>query len=171
MPRPLTIRKPCRAEIDDLNTLLEQELTAGQRRRAEVLVLYAAGVEGQDIARTLDIHVNTVYADLKAFAHEGLACVHHRLQGGAPIRIQEAQRTEILRLAQTEFGKLFWPISALSFGPPDQGKTSLSVLLRTVNLPLKSGFAAGQRALETIAISARFNDMGPIREPVQQRFA
>ncbi len=109
MPRPLTIRKPCRAEIDDLNTLLEQELTAGPRRRAEVLVWYAAGVEGQDMARTLDIPVNTVYADLKAFAREGLACVHHRWQGGAPIRIGEAQRTEILRLAQTAPGEVGLP--------------------------------------------------------------
>lgn len=109
MPRPLTVRKPRRAEIDDLNTVLEQELTAGQRRRAEVLVLYAAGVEGQDIARTLDIHVNTVYADLKAFAREGLACVHHRWQGGAPMRIREAQRTEILCLAQTAPGEVGLP--------------------------------------------------------------
>jgi transposase len=109
MPRPLTVRKPCRAEIDDLNILLEQELTAGQRRRAEVLVLHAAGVEGQDIAHTLDIHVNTVYADLKAFAREGLACVHHCLQGGAPIRIREAQRTEILRLAQITPGEVGLP--------------------------------------------------------------
>jgi DNA-binding NarL/FixJ family response regulator len=68
MPRPLTVRKPRRAEIDYLNTVLEQELTAGQRRRAEVLVLHAAGLEGTDIARVLDVHVNTVYADLKAFA-------------------------------------------------------------------------------------------------------
>jgi len=109
MPRPLTVRKPRRAEIDYLNTVLEQELTAGQRRRAEVLVLYAAGVEGQDIARALDIHVNTVYADLKAFARDGLDCVHHRLRGGAPIRILEAQRTAILRLAQTSPGDVGLP--------------------------------------------------------------
>jgi hypothetical protein len=100
MPWPLTVRKPRRPEIDYLNTVLEQELTAGQRRRAEVLMLYAAGLEGTDIARALDIHVNTVYADLKAFERDGLDCVHHRWRGGAPLRIAEAQRAQILRLRQ-----------------------------------------------------------------------
>ena len=109
MPRPLTVRKPRRAEIDYLNTVLEQELTARQRRRAEVLVLHAAGLEGTDIARALDIHVNTVYADLKAFERYGLDCVHRRLRGGAPIRIMEAQRTEILRLAQASPGEVGLP--------------------------------------------------------------
>lgn len=109
MPRLLTVRKPRRAEIDYLNTVLEQELTAGQRRRAEVLVLYAAGLEGTDIARALDSHVHTVYADLKAFERDGLDCVHHRLRGGAPLRITEAQRAQILRLAQTSPGEVGLP--------------------------------------------------------------
>jgi transposase len=60
-----------------LNTVLERELTAGQRRRAEVVVLYAAGWEGADIAQALAIHVNTVYSDLKAFERDGLEGVHH----------------------------------------------------------------------------------------------
>ena len=109
MPRPLTVRKPRRAEIDYLNTVLEQELTAGQRRRAEVLVLHAAGLEGTDIARVLDVHVNTVYADLKACARDGIDCVHHRLRGGAPVRIMATQRTEILRLAQASPGEVGLP--------------------------------------------------------------
>ena len=109
MPRPLTVRKPRRAEIDYLNTVLEQELTVGQRRRAEVLVLHAAGLEGTDIARVLDVHVNTVYADLKAFARDGIDCVHHRLRGGAPVRIMATQRTEILRLAQASPGEVGLP--------------------------------------------------------------
>jgi transposase len=109
MPRPLTVRKPSRAEIDHLNTVLEQEITAGQRRRAEVRVLYAAGLEGTDIARALDIHVNTVYSDLRAFERDGLDCVHYRLRGGAPIRIAEAQRAEILRLAEVPPGEVGLP--------------------------------------------------------------
>jgi len=109
MPRSLTVRKPRRAEIDYLNTVLEQELTAGQRRRAEVLVLYAAGLEGTDIAQALDIHVNTVYSDIKAFERYGLDCVHQRLRGGAPIRIAEAQRAQILRLAQVSPGEVGLP--------------------------------------------------------------
>jgi len=74
----------------------EQKLTARQRRRAEVLVLYAAGLEGTDIARALDSHVNTVYSDVKTFERYELDCVHHRLRGGAPARIAEAKRAEIL---------------------------------------------------------------------------
>ena len=109
MPRPLTVRKPRRSEIDYLNTMLEQEITAGQRRRAEVLVLYAAGLEGTDIARALAIHVNIVYADLRAFERDGLDGVHHRLRGGAPVRIAEAQRAEILRLAEAPPGEVGLP--------------------------------------------------------------
>jgi transposase len=109
MPRPLTARKPLRAEIDYLNTVLEQELSARQRRRAEVLILYAAGLEGTDIARALDIHVNTVYADVRAFERDGVGCIHHRLHGGAPVRIGEAQRAAILRLAETSPGEVGLP--------------------------------------------------------------
>jgi transposase len=109
MPRPLTVRKPRRSEIDYLNTVLEEEITAGQRRRAEVLVLYAAGLEGNDIARALNIHVNTVYADLRAFERYGLDCVHHRSYGGAPVQIAEAQRAEILRLAEAPPGEVGLP--------------------------------------------------------------
>ena len=109
MPRPLTVRKPRRAEIDYLNTVLEQKLTPGQRRRAEVLVLYAAGLEGTDIARVLAIHANTVYSDIRAFEDHGLDCVHHRLRGGAPVRIAEAQRAKILSLAETPPGEVGLP--------------------------------------------------------------
>ncbi len=109
MPRPLTVRKPHRAEIDYLNTVLEQKLTTRQRRRAEVLVLYAAGLEGTDIAWALDSHVNTVYSDVKAFERYGLDCVHHRLRGGAPVQIAEAKRAEILSLAETPPGEVGLP--------------------------------------------------------------
>lgn len=109
MPRPLTVRKPRRAEIHYLNTVLEQELTARQRRRAEVLVLYSAGMEGVDIARALDIHINTVYSDVRAFERDGVDCIHHRLRGGAPVRIAEAQRAEILRLAEMSPGEVGLP--------------------------------------------------------------
>lgn len=109
MPRPLTVRKPHRTEIDYLNTVLEQKLTTRQRRRAEVLVLYAADLEGTDIARALDSHVNTVYSDVKAFERYGLDCVHHRLRGGAPVQIGEAKRAEILSLAKTPPGEVGLP--------------------------------------------------------------
>jgi hypothetical protein len=106
MPPPLTVRKSGRTEIDYLNTMLEEELTARQRRRTEVLVLYAAGLEGVDIALALDIHMNTVYSDVRAFERYGVDCIHHRLRGGAPIRIAEAQCAEIVRLAEMAPGEV-----------------------------------------------------------------
>lgn len=101
MPRSLKVRKPRPSEIRQLHEALEQELTARQRRRAEVLAMSAAGLEAADIARALDIHVNTVYSDLQAFDRYGLGCLHQRLYGGAPARIANAQRAEILQLANT----------------------------------------------------------------------
>jgi transposase len=101
MSRSLKVRKPRRAEIRRLHTALEQNLTGRQRRRAEVLVLYGAGLEAVAIAQALEIHVNTVYSDLKAFEQRGVACIYDRLRGGAPVRISETKRREILRLAET----------------------------------------------------------------------
>ena len=74
-----------------------------------MLVFYAAGLEGVDIARALDIHVNTVYSDVRAFERYGVDCIHHRLRGGAPVRIAEAQRAEILRLAEMSPGDVGLP--------------------------------------------------------------
>lgn len=118
MPRSLTVRKPRPSEIRQLHDVLEGELTARQRRRAEVLVMYAAGLEATDIAHALDIHVNTVYSDLRNFDRCGLDCLHQRLHGGAPVRIANAQRAKILQLADT---------SPLEVGLP-YGRWSLSKL-------------------------------------------
>ena len=109
MSRSLTGRKPSRSEIHQLFAALEQELTARQRRRAEVLVLYAAGMEAAAIAYALSCHVNTVYADVRAFHRWGLACLHHHLHGGAPARISTAQRAEICRLAEQPPGEVGLP--------------------------------------------------------------
>ena len=109
MSRFLTVRKPRRAEIDQLHAALEEDLTARQRRRAEVLVLYAAGLEALDIARALDIHVNTVYSDVRAFERQGVECIRDRLRGGAPRRITKVQRVAILHLAETPPGEVGLP--------------------------------------------------------------
>lgn len=101
MPRSLTIRRPRTSEIHQLLAALEQDLNVRQRRRAEVLVLYAAGLEALDIAQALEVHVNTVYSDLRAFEYDSLDCLRQRLYGGAPARLTEAQRGEILKLAET----------------------------------------------------------------------
>jgi transposase len=63
--------------------------------------MYAAGLEAADIARALALHVNTLYSDLQGFDRDGLDWIHQRLPGGAPARIANAQRAEILRLADT----------------------------------------------------------------------
>jgi transposase len=100
MPRSLTTRKPKAAEIRQLNKLLEEPLTAWQCRRAEVILLYAAGMNAVDIAQTLDVHFNAIYADLRAFDQQGLASIKQTRSVGAPARITDAQTAEILRLAE-----------------------------------------------------------------------
>lgn len=101
MARPLTIRQPQTAEIRQLHQVLEEALTPGQRRRAEAIVLYAAGLTAVDIAQLLDVPPNTIYADLHAFGHDGSAAVHQVRRGGAPQGITPAHETEIQRLAAT----------------------------------------------------------------------
>jgi transposase len=93
------VRKPRAAEIRQLHAAQEHDLTARQRRRAEVLMLYAAGMEAATIAQALDSHVNTIYSDLRAFERDGVDCIRQRLRGGAPARLTEIQRADILRLA------------------------------------------------------------------------
>lgn len=109
MSRSLTGRKPSAAEIPQLFAALEQDHTARQRRRAEVLVLYAAGMEAAAIAQAIGCHVNTVYADVQAFDRCGLACLQHPLQGGAPARISATQQAEIGRLADHAPGDVGLP--------------------------------------------------------------
>jgi transposase len=100
MPRSLNVRKPQTKEIRRLHQLLEGELSAWQRRRAETLLLYAAGHNATDIATFLEVHVHTVYADLHAFGREGLASVSQSRCLGAPPRLTAEQRAEIVRLAE-----------------------------------------------------------------------
>jgi transposase len=101
MARPLQIRKPTLLQLRRLAQLLESAPATWQRRRAEVLLLYAAGYEATSIAHALQTHPNTVYADLHAFEQQGLRSVRQRPQSGAVARITPVQRNEILRLAET----------------------------------------------------------------------
>lgn len=114
MPRSLKIRKPTPAEVRQLQTMLESESTPRQLRRAEALVLYAAGLEANEIARALDVHINTVYSDLRAFDLRGVACVRERMQGGAPARLSAAQRAAIVRMAETSPGDVDLPFGRWS---------------------------------------------------------
>jgi transposase len=100
MSRPLTIRKPTAAEIRQLHTRLADDLNPWQRRRAEAIVLYATGMIAVEIADALEVHPNTIYTDLHAFAQYGVQAIDQLGSPGAPVRLSEVQRAEILRLAE-----------------------------------------------------------------------
>ncbi len=95
MTRPLTVRKPTGREIRELERLLEGDLVAPARRRAETILYYGLGLNGRQLAAGLQVHPNTVYADLQAFEHEGLACVRALPVGGAPRQISDPQLNAI----------------------------------------------------------------------------
>jgi transposase len=100
MTRSLTIRKPKLAEVRQLHRVLEDSHHRGQRRRAEAVLLYAAGLNPYDIADVLGAHVNTIYADLHAFNEHSVAGVKDLKSGGAAKRISDEQVAEIWRLAE-----------------------------------------------------------------------
>lgn len=109
MPRSLNARRLHPVEVRQLHSAMEKELTPRQRRRAEALVLHAASLEAAEIARALDVHVNTTYSDLRAFEQHGVASVEHRLRGGPPARITATQRVEMVRLAKTSPAEMGLP--------------------------------------------------------------
>jgi transposase len=107
MARPLRVRRPTLRQLRRLQQLLESNTSARQRRRAEVLLLYAAGHDATSIAQALQVHPQTIYADLRAFEQQGLRSVEQARPQGAVARLSPAQRSEILRLAEiapTELG-------------------------------------------------------------------
>jgi transposase len=81
--------------------LLETPLQPWQRRRAQTVVLHAAGVSAADIARLLGVHVHTTYADLHAFRQQGLDAVRQPRRTGAPADLSSVQVRTIWRLAKT----------------------------------------------------------------------
>jgi transposase len=118
MPRSLTVRRPTHRELRRLHELLEGELRARQRRRAEAIVLHAAGLEARDIAEALGAHRNTIATDLHAFDAHGLACLDGLRSGGAPCRLTTTARAAIRALAErapTEVGLPYgrWSLAKL----------------------------------------------------------
>lgn len=101
MSRFSTIPKPRSDQLRKIHRLLETPLRTWQRRRAETLVLHAAGVAAADIARLLEVHVHTTYADLHAFQRRGLDAIRRPRRAGAPARLRAAQVRTIWRLAET----------------------------------------------------------------------
>jgi transposase len=102
MSRPSTVRKPNADELHQLHQWLEQPLKSWQRRRAEVLPLYAADGSPSAIARLLHVHRNTVYADLRTFERHGVSALSRPRKLGAPPRVSQKQIAAIWRLADRE---------------------------------------------------------------------
>lgn len=99
MARPLLIRKLRAAELRRLHRFLEGPLPTWQRRRAEALLLYHAGLDGQAIAHLLGVHPNTIYTDLHAFGRLGLASLQQQRHRGPTSRLSPAQIETICQLA------------------------------------------------------------------------
>jgi transposase len=100
MARPLTVRPPTAQQLRRIHRCLETPLQPWQRRRAEALLLLAAGHPASFIAGLLEVHVNTIYVDLHAFARHGLLCLQPTRRRGAPPRLTPAQLKAIWRLAE-----------------------------------------------------------------------
>ena len=100
MTRTLTVRKPTQRETLELEHLLESELVPQARRRAETILYHGLGMNGQQLAEALHVHPNTIYADLRAFEREGLACVCPLPMGGTPRRISDQQLNVIWSWAE-----------------------------------------------------------------------
>ncbi|CAG0944473.1 hypothetical protein ANRL1_01778 [Anaerolineae bacterium] len=100
MTRTLTVRKPTRRESQELELLLEGEISSQVRRRVETILYHGLGLNGRQLAEALHVHPNTVYADLQAFEREGLGCVRALPVGGAPRRISDQQLNAIWHWAE-----------------------------------------------------------------------
>jgi len=100
MARPLTVRQPTAQQLRRIHRFLEAPLEPWQRRRAEALLLLAAGHPATFIAELLQVHVNTIYADLHAFARHRLGCLRPARRRGARPRLSTAQLKAIWRLAE-----------------------------------------------------------------------
>ncbi len=109
MVRTLKTRKPNAKEMRRLEYVLETTTDPQVQRRAEVLLDFAIGLNGLEIAEALQVHSNTVYADLRTFAQQGLVCLVPLSKGGAPARITLQQQAEIWRLAECAPGEFGFP--------------------------------------------------------------
>jgi len=99
MARCSRIRKPTAAEVKQLQRLIEMSPDKRQRRRAEILLLYATGLTATVIAELLGLHLNTISRVLHLFGRRGLAAVTRMSHGGAPPQISSRQAARVRRLA------------------------------------------------------------------------
>jgi transposase len=118
MSRPLNVRQPSANELRRVHRWLEGPLQPWQCRRAEVLLLHAAGLPASTMAQLLQAHVNTISADLRDFAQHGLSSLRRRRRVGAPPRLSQGPIDTIWRLASqppTTLGLAFgrWTLAKL----------------------------------------------------------
>lgn len=101
MPRSLKVRRPRAADIRRLQATLDDFSQPRQRRRAEAILLHAAGLEATAIAQVLAAHPNTIRADLHAFDRDGLRAVAAAGGRPAPRGFTPERIAEVCRLAET----------------------------------------------------------------------
>ena len=118
MSRPSTVRKPTPTELRRIHRRLEKPLLPWQRRRAEVLLLHAADQPAARIAQLLQVHPNTVYADLHAFAQRRLSCLSGPRTVGAPAPVPRADRDHMATGRETAYRR------GLAVRPLDPGQVA-----------------------------------------------
>jgi transposase len=109
MARPLNVRRPTTREVRRLSRLMAGGVNRHRQRRAEALLLYGMGVRPLRIAEAQAVHVNTIYADLHAFAAAGIGAIEQLQSAGAPARLTANQEARIVRLAEQSPGEVGQP--------------------------------------------------------------
>src|SRR5262249_31898557 len=99
MSRPLSVRKPTARELGRVHRWLEGPLKPWQRRRAEVLLLPAAGRSAVAMAQLLRVHVNPVSPAPRDFDQPALSSPRRPRRVGAPPRLSAGQIETIWHLA------------------------------------------------------------------------
>jgi hypothetical protein len=91
--------KPTPSEVHRVHRWLEKPLQLWLRRRAEVLLLHAAGLPASAMAGLLQAHVNSVYTDLRDFARQSSSSPSRQRTVRAPTSLSREQIATIWQLA------------------------------------------------------------------------
>jgi transposase len=88
------------------------------QRRDQALLLHNEGMSATEMAATLQVHVNTIYADLHTFDAEGVRAVYQSRSPGAPAQLTGGQTAAICGIADQspqELGLCYgrWSLSKL----------------------------------------------------------